>query len=264
MCTASWIHFQGGFTLLFNRDERRDRARGGKPGIIEFPGGKAVAPRDGKAGGTWIFANDAGCAGALLNHYPQYDADTDVVHDFISRGQLLLKCSRASTPDTLAETLRNTLDSGPFRPFLLAFFSPEKPPLLWTWDGTRLHPPSTPDPPVTTSSWKSSEVEAARRRAFENRFPTGQPASPDDLEAFHLGEDTPPGPYGVLMDRDDARTVSFTRIDVGPLHVQMTYRERLSGHRFEAPRRTVLPRRDSTTPSHLPGHRSHHNIRQCP
>ena len=261
MCTASWIHFQGGFTLLFNRDERRDRAGGGKPGIIEFPGGKAVAPRDGKAGGTWIFANDAGCAGALLNHYPQYGADTDDARDFISRGRLLLKYSRASSPDTLAETLCNTLDSGPFRPFLLAFFSPEQSPLLWTWDGARLHPPSAPEPPVTTSSWQSSEVEATRRRAFENRFPKGQPASPDDLEAFHLGEGTPPRPDGVLMERDDARTVSFTRIDVGPLRVQMTYRERLCGDRFEAPHRTVLPRRKSTTFPHPPACRSHHRIR---
>ncbi len=263
MCTASWIRFQGGFILLFNRDERRDRARAGRPRIIEVNGGKAVAPRDEEAGGTWIFANDSGCAGALLNHYPLQKTDEDSTRDFISRGRLLHECSGAPSSEALAATLRNTLDSGPFRPFLLAFFSPQEPPLLWTWDGTRLHPPSAPEPPVTTSSWQSSVVEANRRRAFENRFPKGQPVSPDDLEAFHLGKDVTPGPGGVLMERDDARTVSFTRIDVGPLHVQMTYRERLSGNRFEAPHRTVLPRSESITFPHPPNRRSHHRIRSC-
>ena len=110
------------------------------------------------------------------------------------------------------------LDAPEFRPFLLLAVSPSEA-RLWTWDGIELVM-SEPDLPLTSSSFRSDEVTAARRRAFRKLGDL----TPEKLAEFHSGHDPERPEFSVRMRRDDARTVSQSRIDVGGEGVTFTYR----------------------------------------
>lgn len=74
MCTLIAIHRQVPGTPLVvaaNRDEFLDRAAVG-PAIVEHPNGtRVLAPRDLKAGGTWLGLNEHGVFAALTNRPTQ-------------------------------------------------------------------------------------------------------------------------------------------------------------------------------------------------
>ena len=67
MCTVSVIPTLGGFRLACNRDELRTRPAALQPRLIRFGDRLAVLPLDSAGDGTWVAANDAGLAFALLN-----------------------------------------------------------------------------------------------------------------------------------------------------------------------------------------------------
>ena len=67
MCTVTVVPLPGGFRMIHNRDESRQRDPGTPPQVEQFSAGKAILPRDGTAGGTWIAVADRGWAAALLN-----------------------------------------------------------------------------------------------------------------------------------------------------------------------------------------------------
>ena len=66
MCTVSWLPEPGGFTLCFNRDERRTRGAALPPESRRAGGRAFLAPYDSDHGGTWLAVNDAGLALGLL------------------------------------------------------------------------------------------------------------------------------------------------------------------------------------------------------
>ena len=53
MCTVTWLIQDESYLLLFNRDERRDRAPELAPRIHLQPA-RYIAPLDGAAGGSWM------------------------------------------------------------------------------------------------------------------------------------------------------------------------------------------------------------------
>ncbi|HYX52187.1 MAG TPA: hypothetical protein VE783_01965, partial [Candidatus Limnocylindrales bacterium] len=67
MCTLTFIPKPGGYLIGMNRDENRLRAAALLPFVSDREGLEAVYPREAATGGTWIAANAAGAAIAILN-----------------------------------------------------------------------------------------------------------------------------------------------------------------------------------------------------
>ncbi len=261
MCTASWIQDANRLTLFFNRDESRDRPSGLPPQVSERNGVRVIAPRDGLAGGTWIFANDAGCAAVLLNHYPEKSTHSDDQSaQWTSRGELLLDLACCPDTEKAESLLREQLLSVRFQPFHLLWFAPGNQRAMWTWDGIGVVGPTRPSPPLTTSAWNPGEVRRERLRLFAERIGNWETAGPEDLEACHLATSPRGSSFGVLMDREDACTVSLCRVDIDPARVRMTYLPRLAGGRFGSSRITEIPRTIKRDPPSSPQRR----ISSCP
>jgi hypothetical protein len=70
MCTVTIVPFDGGVRLVCNRDERRVRAEALPPAVRPTSSGSAIYPIDPASAGSWVGANDAGLAVALLNRTP--------------------------------------------------------------------------------------------------------------------------------------------------------------------------------------------------
>ncbi len=255
MCTASWIEDAERLTLFFNRDERRDRADGLPPQVSERSGVRFIAPRDPSAGGTWIFANEAGCTAALLNHYPEFPTASDGDPEtWTSRGNLVVDLADCRETEQAESILRERLFSSRFKPFHLLWFAPGNACVMWTWDGNALTAPTHATPPVTTSAWNATAVRRERYRLFAERIGDWGTAAPEDLEACHLATSPLGASFGVLMDRDDARTVSLCRVDIDPSRVRMLYRPRLADGRFGTSRTAEVPRtRTPAPPQAQPG-----------
>jgi uncharacterized protein with NRDE domain len=222
MCSVSWTRRAGALVVVMNRDERRDRAPARGPRW--WPDGFR-APVDVEGGGTWIAARPDGLVLALLNHHA--GAAAVAGRSRVSRGQLVatLAAGRA-VPDAAA--LR---DCGleVYAPFRLLVIGRRGTPRVFTWDGRRLRSRALAAVAgfLTSSSWNSRRVIAARQARFR-RFLRAHPApSRADLETLH-GEATDPRgtAWAICMARDDARTVSRTVVDATGVPPTMTYRAR--------------------------------------
>ncbi|MDZ7688359.1 MAG: NRDE family protein [Halobacteriales archaeon] len=101
MCTIIFAHgVFDGFTLASNRDESYGRGFS-PPKKRETEDGWMVAPRDDRAGGTWIGFNDDGVVVTLANLPVYYD-------EARSRGKLCDDLLRASSVDEARALLRDT------------------------------------------------------------------------------------------------------------------------------------------------------------
>jgi len=70
MCTVTWQPLTGaGYEVVFSRDEQRSRALAEGPGYRTAGKLLIISPRDPQGGGTWIFANEKGYTGCILNRY---------------------------------------------------------------------------------------------------------------------------------------------------------------------------------------------------
>ena len=67
MCTVTWIYEPGGYHLLCNRDEKKDRAPALAPRIHQRGWVRFIAPVDAQFGGSWIAVNEFGVSVCLLN-----------------------------------------------------------------------------------------------------------------------------------------------------------------------------------------------------
>lgn len=219
MCTVTWLERGGCYDLFCSRDELRTRGAALAPRLHRSDGGSFLAPVDSDAGGTWIAVNDRGLGLSLLNDY----AADQGRGDFESRGRLVRDLAAADSPAAAADSLR-ALDLGRYRPFRLVVVSPGVPARVHHWDGRGLdvEPASVP-PLLTSSSFDSAGADRARRTLLR-RFATER-LGPDELLAFHRSHQPERGPLSPCMHRVDARTVSFTRLEVSPERALMSYHE---------------------------------------
>lgn len=227
MCTVTWrLEAPDSYELFFNRDERRTRPRALPPGIHQNGRLAYVAATDPQGGGTWLACNQAGLSVGLLNFYaaegtldgpPSRGAGIDggAAHHR-SRGLLVASMTDAASPAEVRARI-GSLDPAAYRPFLLFCLAPFSDPDLWAWDGRSLSR-ATPVLPLTTSSYENAAVSDYRRRQFL-RFGSGR------LEAFHRSYDAARRAHSVFMSRPDARTVSFSRVRVGPDGIRFRYAE---------------------------------------
>ncbi len=220
MCTLSWVRQLRGYTVLFNRDERRTRAIGLPPTEQLRNGVRFLAPSDPEGGGSWVSVNDQRVALALLN---QYEADQPAERPPVSRGQLLLALADLGSQAEVWNRLR-TAGLMQYAPFTLAVFEPGLPALLLGWNGQALTDEILGQSGLllASSSVAQHEADQARRKLFDATTAAG---AIDEvvLERLHRSHLPVEGPLSVCMHRADAETVSFTRISVTPLLVSLSY-----------------------------------------
>jgi uncharacterized protein with NRDE domain len=211
MCTATWIRTEGGYEVFFNRDELATRKPALPPSVRERDGVRILAPEDGDAGGTWLGVNEHGVTIGLANG-PRETGDGP----FRSRGLLVLDLL-ASTDVADAERRLRGIDPSLYRPFS-----------LFALDNTRLvsQPPRIGQAEGALLFSSSRDAERARsvRQALLDRMVREHGALDAELlAAFHRSHEPERGAFSPCMHREDASTVSFTRIRVERNSVEMQY-----------------------------------------
>ncbi|QDU65588.1 NRDE family protein [Engelhardtia mirabilis] len=223
MCTVTWVGSVGGFELFTNRDELRTRPPAHPPRLQHTPSGlRFLAPVDEQGGGTWIAANECGVALCLLNHYQAAPLPAGIQPR--SRGLVVQDLIDASSLDEAFDALQ-AMDLSAVRGFRLIGLEPGGDPRLGAWDTRSLEllAGDAVRAPLISSGFDYPGVERARQRTFEELQSELGGVSPRMLEQFHASERPEPGPYAVSMTRDDAWTVSHTRVVVSADAVQMHY-----------------------------------------
>ena len=212
MCTLCWLGAPGGYAVYFNRDERRTRRPGLRPVVSQQDGVRFVAPRDGDHGGTWIAVNQHGVTVALLNVYTGPPAPG---RESTSRGLLVLGLAIARSVAEAESRLRS-LDRAPFQPFQLALFGPAEVPRAVHWDGTALdvRDLGEADRPLTSSGYDAGGAARSRRAEFRRLSAERGAVDAALLEAFHRSHAPERGALSPCMHREEAATVSFTRVFV--------------------------------------------------
>ncbi|HYA49725.1 MAG TPA: NRDE family protein [Streptosporangiaceae bacterium] len=222
MCTLSWLPEPGGYRLWFNRDERRTRTAALSPqrrthGSLPF-----VAPLDPEFGGSWIGSNARGATFCLANRY--HGAPTMPPANRISRGLLLASLLDAPTCLEVAARVERA-ELKRFEPFTVAGFEIGSTVLLLQWNGRRLDAAQHPGPGLvlTTSGHDQAEVEAARRRLFDDAVTRAGGWTPALLRELHGSHLPIRGPASICMHRDEAETVSLSEVAVQASRVAFTY-----------------------------------------
>jgi len=220
MCTVSVVPYSGGFRVMSNRDERRDRAVAVHPRIDALESRAAAMPIDPVGGGSWIGVNNAGVVAALLN---RHDLRPMPIRTCASRGLIVRLALACESVGAAAESVRS-LDCGRFRPFRLVLVQAHHIALLGGDARGVAFAESTLDQPYmfTASSLGDVFVDAPRRRLFECLMHHVG----DRLDAqrlFHRHQWANRRDVSVLMERDDAATVSRTTIDIGERGIALEY-----------------------------------------
>ena len=227
MCTVTIVPkagWQNAFRMACSRDESHGRApayppSNGKPDVAT--GRMFLMPTDPKSGGTWVAVNDAGVALTLLNHnLPDPPSGRE-----LSRGDVIPTLLQADSVEDIlwraAEIPREQMM--PFR--LVACDGTDL--LVWRgidpigdaellpWDGK---------PVMFTSSGLGDHlVEGPRRELFEGWFGQDPADYFSEQAAFHKHQWPGKEHLSVCMHREDARTVSYTVVDVDPTQIAMRY-----------------------------------------
>lgn len=230
MCTVTWRRDGKRLDVLFNRDELRTRPPALPPRLMDAGPHRCIAPIDGRAGGTWLAVNDRGLVVGILNFYDGQAAPPPARP--FSRGRLVLdQMAHADVTSLRAVFPKTALSVYPA--FILLALDPSGG-AVFHWDGRTLREDSPPEPlrPLSTSSFDTAAVLAARRARYAELVGDGDPRL-DALMRFHADTHPRGGAYSVLMDRDEARTVSFSWIGVAVDQVVFRYTDRDKSYTHE-------------------------------
>lgn len=238
MCTVTFLPLDhGGYLLGTNRDESPSRGEARAPAVRVTAGRRVLAPMDTDAGGTWIATDEQGRTLCVLNG--DRPPVLPVPEAPLSRGVLVLRLMETPAIDSVESRLRATVGTGRLavKPFKLLVAEPgsEGRPAqshLLQWDGARIERFDASGPRMLVSStFEADAVDAHRRDDFlawrERHGSASGPELVGALKAWHASHraERPSGDaYSVCMHRDDARSVSFTLVRVGPESVRMSYR----------------------------------------
>lgn len=209
--------------IVFNRDEERTRASALAPEPRRCGDRVAIMPIDAVSNGTWIAVNDAGVAACLLNatgRPPGPRAGGGVR----SRGEIVPAVMTASGFDH-ARKLAEAVDCTAFPSFRLLVIAEG---CFAEFGSERTHPVLLSsgllrDPLMLASSGLGDELVQTPRRAVFARCMVSGPDVLTAQEQFHRERDDARGELGVLMSRQDARTVSRTTIDLAESRAVLSY-----------------------------------------
>ncbi len=220
MCTVSWVHENGGYQLLCNRDEKKTRKAAEAPAVLVRNGVRYVAPRDGDFGGTWIAANEFGMTLCLLNGA----ANGERFVDGRSRGLLIPELMDAQSLWEVSERVWG-MNLACYAPFVLVGLEPGSAATLIEWDGveTMIVPYGEPYMPVTSSSFDGDGVRLRRKEEFVRLRDNSGQVDTELLLRFHESHGAHGDAYATCMHREDAETVSFSRVRVTGGDVEFHY-----------------------------------------
>ena len=222
--------------VKFNRDERRTRPPALPPVQHIYEEHVAVHPIDPQGGGTWVAVSSAGLVFALLNGYSESDAPSEAdgrvnpATSATSRGLIIPTLLSADTL-ALAATRARALDPTAFLSFRLVIVSDEGAcEIVHGAHGGHGHGRQLEIRDVeegdawmrSSSSVRPGVVLPHRRALFDHEVAASRLAVVQDR--FHLTRHADDSALGVLMERDDARTMSVTTVEVFAAHARMTYR----------------------------------------
>lgn len=229
MCTTALQSVHNGHLILAcNRDEQVTRQIAEPPRIHEFERGVgAIFPRDPDAGGSWVGVNTSGIAVSLLNNYA---ADIrPPPREPRSRGVLVPRMLQMQTMGEVVDEMQSQREGlAHFRPFWLIVASIPADSAVsstrFTWDGDRLDVEAVALPMAQISSgFEHVRVEKSRRVHIENLLRDGNAWTPRELNMVFGGHLPTRGATSVCMHRDDASTVSHTRIEISHDDVTLAY-----------------------------------------
>ncbi|WP_421850233.1 NRDE family protein [Marinomonas sp.] len=214
MCSVSWWIDEAGYQVFFNRDEQKTRAPALPPQTFTQQGVDVLMPVDPVGKGSWISLNEYGLSLCLLNNYQGIAPQGEL----ISRGQLLKRLSsEVSTSQVERHFALLTLEQ--FAPFtLLAFELGNAKVREFKWDGKNVQISDAVSPHFS-SAVALDKVSHYRRSVYEEE--TTKTA--EGLLVFHAQHHPEQSHLSVCMHREDAETVSFTRIQVSKDNMKMSY-----------------------------------------
>lgn len=227
MCTATWFRTSGGYVVFFNRDELRTRKPARPPTVVERNGVRFIAPEDGDAGGTWLGVNERGVTIGLANG-PTNEGDggrNEAKRSFRSRGLLVLDLLSSATVAEARERVEG-IDPGVYRPFELFAIGPDDEARVWSFGDRELRAREAPSEGalLISSSRDPVRAKAERERLFESMMRERGRLDESLLAKFHASHEPERGAWSTCMHREDASTVSESRIQVGEREVAFLYR----------------------------------------
>lgn len=222
MCTASWSAGQGRLSLCFNRDERKSRAEAMLPAILELPGPKRVAAIDPDGGGSWLAVNEYGLCVYLLNNYAATARLSQGAKGRVSRGELPINLSGFSRRADAVQQLIEKTELADYSPFLLVF-ADQGGSQAFAWNGEDLDALDVSEGMLTTSSFKTAEVQGYREDLFVASVLESGKEPELARSQFHTGISHEDPAFNPLMLREDSRTHSVSTVTVAGERVVFEY-----------------------------------------
>jgi len=231
MCTATWSRDDQGLHFYFNRDESRLRPAGIPPMIWEekIP---FLAPKDPLGGGSWLGVNNHGLVVALLNYYPR-DYQFRPREEYKTRGGLVAELLQNSSFEGALDQACHLVWED-FAPCTVLLLDTQQEGAL-QWDGARLRNLDLETSFISSSGYCHEEVTAIRFEAYTKWKETS-----DSHRRFHFSQNSQGGSYSILMNREDAQTVSYTEIHLSLKEANMVY-QGLSEGKVILQKRLSLP-----------------------
>lgn len=228
MCTVTIVpkpDWPGAFRMACNRDESHGRAPAEPPASFvkdtEASRRGYLMPTDPSSNGTWVAVNDAGLAFTLLN----YNLSQPPKGRDMSRGDVIPSLLQATTMGEVIGLAR-TIKSERMMPFRLVVCDGRS---LMLWPSTEPIEqvevvPWSGEPVMFTSSGLGDDlVEGPRRALFEDWFGDDPSENFEKQDGFHRHRWPDRQHLSINMHRDDARTVSYTVVDLEPSQAAMHY-----------------------------------------
>ena len=211
----TWWRDGEDYDVFFNRDELKTRLPASPPNLLDTSSGtKYISPSDPVAGGTWMLVNEHRLTVCLLNRWHETIPERE---NFESRGLLVSSMADAMSADEVMQRLQE-IDRAPYKPFTLVAIDPYEL-RAKAWNGELLSDENS-SPPLTSSSYRFSEVAASRAKVFSNLADHELKS----LSQYQQGE-SPASAYTVRMNRPDAQTWSRSHLSVRANGIHWEYIE---------------------------------------
>jgi uncharacterized protein with NRDE domain len=219
MCTVTYFPQNDGFILTSNRDEKKYRPTI-SPKIYIEDTAKIMYPKDKKAGGTWIVANENGTCIVLLNGAFENHKKKQSYRK--SRGAILMEVIKAENPVDYFYGMN--LDN--IEPFTLIVIQNDQLVEL-KWDESTKHTISLSN--SENHIWSSvtlynEEQRNLRKHWLENFIKKYNSLDEEKIRFFHTNTQPENKEFGLVIDREDnIRTISISQLTFNKNKFEMTY-----------------------------------------